>query len=73
MPYTQSDRPERIPEIFMEAWNHRDPGAVASLFAEDGEFVNVTGLWFSGSHDSHTDHRAEAPSIKIPGEGAAPC
>ena len=53
----------------MEAWNQRDSGAVASLFAEDAEFVNVTGLWFSGSHDSHTDYRAEAPSIEITGGG----
>ena len=39
-------RPEDIPRLFMEAWNRRDPDALASLFDLDAEFVNVTGLWW---------------------------
>src|SRR5688572_12568259 len=36
--------PEEIPSLFAEAWNLRDPDALASLFEDDAEFVNVTGL-----------------------------
>ena len=30
--------------MFARAWNNRDADALASLFDEDAEFVNVTGL-----------------------------
>ncbi len=32
-----------------EAWNHHDAKAYASLFAEDGDCVNVVGWWWKGS------------------------
>jgi uncharacterized protein (TIGR02246 family) len=41
-----ASRPEAIPSLFAETWNKRDPNALASLFEEDAEFVNVTGLWW---------------------------
>jgi uncharacterized protein (TIGR02246 family) len=31
-----------------EAWNHHDAKAYASLFAEDGDVVNVVGWWWKG-------------------------
>lgn len=31
-----------------EAWNHQDAKAYASLFAEDGDCVNVVGWWWKG-------------------------
>lgn len=40
------DRPEDIPAAFVAAWNARDPDALASVFVEDAEFVNVVGLWW---------------------------
>ena len=39
-------RPEQIPSLFAEAWNARNPDALAALFDQDAEFVNVTGLWW---------------------------
>jgi uncharacterized protein (TIGR02246 family) len=30
----------------VDAWNRRDPDALAALFDDDAEFVNVTGLWW---------------------------
>ena len=39
-------QPEQVPSLFAEAWNKRDPDAIASLFEDDAEFVNVTGLWW---------------------------
>ncbi len=48
MEYSPLDRPERIPRVFVEAWNRRDPETLASLFDEDAEFVNVVGLWWTG-------------------------
>lgn len=35
-----------MPHAFADAWNRRDPDALAALFEEDAEFVNVTGLWW---------------------------
>ena len=61
MTYTQPDRPDRIPEIFVEAWNQRDPDAIASLFDEDAEFVNVTGLWW---HNREAIRRAHAYGLE---------
>jgi uncharacterized protein (TIGR02246 family) len=47
--------PEDIPASFARAWNHRDPDALASLFDEDAEFVNVTGVCW---HDRESIRRA---------------
>ena len=38
--------PEDLPEKWAEAWNQRDAVALANLFTEDAEFVNVVGLWW---------------------------
>ena len=57
MEYTQLDRPESIPTVFVEAWNARDPDGIAALFDEDAEFVNVVGLWW---HDRENIRRAHA-------------
>lgn len=50
-------RPEEIPSLFVEAWNRRDPNRIASLFDQDAEFVNVTGLWW---HDRASIRKAHA-------------
>lgn len=39
-------QPEDISTHFMEAWNRKDAEELASVFDEDAEFVNVTGLWW---------------------------
>jgi uncharacterized protein (TIGR02246 family) len=39
-------RPEDVVVAFVEAWNQREPDALAALFDDDAEFVNVTGLWW---------------------------
>lgn len=38
--------PEEMPERFKEAWNQYDAGAIADLFSEEPDFVNVTGKWW---------------------------
>lgn len=52
-----SPDPETIAFEFVQAWNRRDPDAIAALFDEDAEFVNVTGLWW---HDREAIRRAHA-------------
>lgn len=44
LPATPQASPETIPALFARAWNAHDPDALASLFEEDAEYVNVTGL-----------------------------
>ncbi|HET6566986.1 MAG TPA: SgcJ/EcaC family oxidoreductase [Rhodothermales bacterium] len=59
--YGPIDSPERIPAVFVEAWNNRDPDTLASIFDEDGEFVNVTGLWW---HDRASIRKAHAYGLE---------
>ena len=54
-------RPEDIPRLFVEAWNKRDPEALASLFDSHAEFVNVTGLWW---HDRVSIRKAHAYGLE---------
>lgn len=57
MPYSPLDDPESIARVFIEAWGRRDADKLASLFDEDAEFVNVTGLWW---HDREAIRKAHA-------------
>jgi uncharacterized protein (TIGR02246 family) len=57
LPATPHASPEEIPALFARAWNDRDPNALASLFDEDAEFVNVAGLCW---HDRESIRKAHA-------------
>lgn len=61
MEYVALDRPESIPERFVQAWNNRDAAALASVFDENAEFVNVTGLWW---HDRAAIEKAHAYGLE---------
>lgn len=61
LPATAHTSPEDIPALFARAWNDRDPGALASLFDEDAEFVNVTGLCW---HDRESIRKAHASRLE---------
>lgn len=61
MTYPANDRPDRIPELFAAAWNRRDADMIASLFEEEAEFVNVTGLWW---HDREAIRVAHAYGLE---------
>lgn len=56
MAYSKLDKPESIPVVFAEAWNKRDARKLASLFDEDAEFINVTGLWWHNRKDIEKAH-----------------
>ena len=49
-------RAEDIPSLFAQAWNTRNADALASLFDDDAEFVNVTGLWWHDRDSIRTAH-----------------
>ena len=38
--------PAEFPKAFADAWHSRDGYRIGALFAEDADFVNVTGLWW---------------------------
>ncbi|GAA1496276.1 SgcJ/EcaC family oxidoreductase [Paeniglutamicibacter kerguelensis] len=40
------ESPAQVATGFAAAWNAADADALASLFAEDADFVNVVGLWW---------------------------
>ncbi len=54
--YKVAKEPEEIPALFVEAWMNRDADFLASLFAEDAEFVNVVGLWWHNQEDIRKAH-----------------
>lgn len=53
--------PQDIPQAFAAAWAARDAAALAALFAEDAEFVNVVGLWW---HDRAAIERAHGYALR---------
>jgi uncharacterized protein (TIGR02246 family) len=59
--HADAGRPEDMPRLFVEAWNKRDPDALASLFDSHAEFVNVTGLWW---HDRASIRKAHAYGLE---------
>ena len=61
LPATATASPADIPVLFARAWNDRDPDALASLFDEDAEFVNVSGLRW---HDRDSIRKAYASRLK---------
>lgn len=61
LPPTARTSPEDIPALFARAWNNRDPDALASLFDEDAEFVNVSGLCW---HDRESIRKAHASGLE---------
>lgn len=48
--------PEDIVAGWQDAWNLADAAALAELFAEDAEFVNVVGLWWHDRKNIYTAH-----------------
>ncbi len=48
--------PEEVPRLFAEAWNAKDADALAGLFAQDADFVNVVGLWWQTKADIKRAH-----------------
>jgi uncharacterized protein (TIGR02246 family) len=61
MPASPHTSPDAIPALFARAWNARDPDALASLFDEDAEFVNVTGLCW---HNRESIRQAHAHGLE---------
>ena len=45
------DRPDAFPTAFAHAWKTRDAEAVAALFAEEADFLTLTGHWAEGRKD----------------------
>lgn len=60
IPPAAETTPEDMPALFARAWNERDPAALAALFDEDAEFVNVTGLC---CHDRESIRQAHASEL----------
>jgi uncharacterized protein (TIGR02246 family) len=61
MTQTTLAAPGDVVGAFADAWNRRDPDALAALFDEDAEFVNVTGLWW---HDRPSIRKAHAYGLE---------
>jgi uncharacterized protein (TIGR02246 family) len=60
VPATAQASPETIPALFAQAWNDHNPDALASLFDEDAEFVNVAGLYWRNRESIRKAH-AQGP------------
>ncbi len=51
-----ANKPEEVPKLFEKAWAKRDPDALASIFVEDADFINVTGLYWNNRADIREAH-----------------
>ena len=60
LPATAQTSPKDIPTQYARAWNDRNPDALALLFEEDAEFVNVTGVCW---HDRESIRKAHASRL----------
>jgi uncharacterized protein (TIGR02246 family) len=61
VPASAQASPEAIPALFVQAWNDRNPDALASLFDEDAEFVDITGLCW---HDRESIRKGYAHGLE---------
>lgn len=48
--------PKSIITGFAQAWNAHDAAALARLFVDDANFINVTGLWWSNKTQIRNAH-----------------
>jgi uncharacterized protein (TIGR02246 family) len=48
--------PEEVAGHFMAAWNRHDTAALAALFADDADFVNVVGMWWRSRAEIEAAH-----------------
>nr|WP_282447879.1 SgcJ/EcaC family oxidoreductase [Micrococcus sp. JXJ CY 30] len=48
--------PAAVAEAFAAAWNAADADALADLFAEDADFVNVVGVWWTRRRQIRVNH-----------------
>jgi uncharacterized protein (TIGR02246 family) len=60
IPPSGQNSPEEIPMLFARAWNNRDVNALASLFDEHAEFVNVSGQCW---HDRESIRKGHADGL----------
>ncbi|WP_343712673.1 SgcJ/EcaC family oxidoreductase [Inquilinus sp.] len=54
---------EDVPAAFILAWNRHDMAALAALFAEDADFVNVVGAWWRSRAEIGAAHVATHATI----------
>ena len=59
--------PEQIVQTFVDGWNEGNAEKLASIFVEDAEFVNVTGLWW---HDKERIYKAHEYGLRVIFKGA---
>ncbi len=54
---TRLQDPLDVAHAFVKAWNAGDAKAIAELFAEDADFVNVVGLWWTSRRSIRRAHK----------------
>jgi uncharacterized protein (TIGR02246 family) len=52
----EAERVQAVILSFADAWYRHDMEALAGLFAEDAQFVNVVGLWWRGRDEIRGAH-----------------
>lgn len=55
---TDEEAVKQVVAGMVEAWNRHDMKAMAALFAEDADFVNVIGMWWKGRAEIEQQHVA---------------
>jgi uncharacterized protein (TIGR02246 family) len=50
---------------FAETWNQHDMTAMATLFAEDADFVNVVGMYWKGRDQIRQEHAIRSVTVRF--------
>lgn len=56
MAFEKALLPDDIPKLFVKAWNERSANAIAALFENEADFVNVVGIWWENKGDIRKAH-----------------
>jgi uncharacterized protein (TIGR02246 family) len=54
---TAANAPLDVVTEFVKAWNAGDSKAISELFAEDADFINVVGLWWTSRRSIRKAHK----------------
>lgn len=55
-------KPEDLVDTFVSGWNENNADKLASIFVNEAEFVNVTGLWW---HDKERIYKAHEYGLRV--------
>lgn len=67
--FSDEEAVRSVVNAFPDAWNRHDMDAIGALFAEDADFVNVTGTYWKGRESIQLNHAFTHGAVPIDSAG----